>query len=104
MKILRILPLTLVFVVTCPAPAQKKSAPPPAPAATQTQPGHESLDLTMYGRIRDEGLTHSHVMDYAGALFDDIGPRLTGSPNLTKAYKWTSNQFTAIGCSNVHLD
>jgi hypothetical protein len=58
----------------------------------------------MYGRIREEGLAHSRVMDYATALFDDIGPRLTGSPNLTKAYKWTSDQFTAMGCSNVHLD
>ena len=58
----------------------------------------------MYGRIREEGLAHSRVMDYATALFDDIGPRLTGSPNLTKAYKWTSEQFTAMGCSNVHLE
>ena len=58
----------------------------------------------MYGRIREEGLIHSHVMDYATGLFDDIGPRLTGSPNLTKAYKWTSQQFTAMGCANVHLE
>jgi carboxypeptidase Q len=89
------------------APAQKKSAQPasqPAPASAQAQQAHESLDLTMYARIREEGLAHSRVMDYATALFDDIGPRLTGSPNLTKAYQWTSDQFTAMGCSNVHLE
>jgi carboxypeptidase Q len=40
----------------------------------------ESLDLNMYSRIRDEGFKHSRVMEYASALFDDIGPRLTGSP------------------------
>ena len=58
----------------------------------------------MYARIREEGLAHSRIMEYATGLFDDIGPRLTGSPNLTKAYKWTSEQFTAMGCSNVHLE
>ncbi len=41
----------------------------------EPQPATESLDLGMYARIREEGLTHSHVMEYAGALFDDIGPR-----------------------------
>src|ERR1700734_841230 len=70
----------------------------------EPQPANESLDLGMYARIREEGLTHSHVMDYAGALFDDIGPRLTGSPNLAKANAWTRDQFTAMGCSNAHLE
>ncbi|MBV8513961.1 MAG: hypothetical protein JO260_01550, partial [Acidobacteria bacterium] len=32
------------------------------------QPATESLDLGMYNAIRAEGLEHSHVMDYAGAL------------------------------------
>ena len=64
----------------------------------------EPLDLDMYSRIRAEGFEHSRVMDYATALFDDIGPRLTGSPNLDKAYKWTESQFSATGCANVHLE
>jgi hypothetical protein len=70
----------------------------------ETQPATESLDLTMYGRIREEGLTRSHVMEYAGALFDGIGPRLTGSPNLAKANAWTRDQLTAMGCANAHLE
>src|SRR3984885_12998901 len=70
----------------------------------EPQPANESLDLGMYARIREEGLTHSHVMDYAGALFDGIGPRLTGSPNMAKANAWTRDQFTAMGCSNAHLE
>jgi carboxypeptidase Q len=68
------------------------------------QPDHESLDLTMYQRIREEGLYHSHIMEYASALTDDIGPRLTGSPNLAKANAWTRDQFTAMGCVNAHLE
>jgi hypothetical protein len=35
---------------------------------------------------------------------DDIGPRLTGSPNLKHANEWTRDQFTAMGCSNAHLE
>ena len=70
----------------------------------ETQPATESLDLGMYARIREEGLNHSHIMEYAVALFDDIGPRLTGSPNLAKANAWTRDQLTAMGCSNAHLE
>ncbi|HXP08264.1 MAG TPA: M20/M25/M40 family metallo-hydrolase [Acidobacteriaceae bacterium] len=70
----------------------------------ETQPATESLDLGMYARIREEGLSHSHIMEYASALFDDIGPRLTGSPNLAKANAWTRDQLTAMGCSNAHLE
>lgn len=64
----------------------------------------ESIDLTMYQRIREEGLNHSHVMEYASALTDAIGPRLTGSPNLKKANEWTRDQLTALGCVNAHLE
>ena len=68
------------------------------------QPAKETLDLTMYQRIRDEGLGHSHVMEYASALVDGIGPRLTGSPNMKRANEWTRDQLAAMGCSNAHLE
>jgi carboxypeptidase Q len=64
----------------------------------------EVLDLDMYSRIRDEGFKHSHVMEYASALFDDIGPRLTGSPAMARAEEWTRAQLASMGCSNVHLE
>jgi carboxypeptidase Q len=74
------------------------------PSYELPQPSTENLDLTMYQRIRDEGLQHSHVMEYASGLMDGIGPRLTGSPNLKRAYEWTRDQLTAMGCSNAHLE
>jgi len=74
------------------------------PSYELPQPAKENLDYTMYERIRDEGLTHSHVMDFASALADGIGPRLTGSPNLHKANEWTRDQLAAMGCSNAHLE
>ena len=85
---------------------KEKAAPPEAdkPSYELPQPAKENLGYTMYQRIRDEGLTHSHVMDFASALMDGIGPRLTGSPNLRRANEWTRDQLAAMGCSNAHLE
>lgn len=55
-------------------------------------------------KIKDEGLNNSQVMDIAWNLTDRIGPRLTGSEGLQKAYDWTSSQFKEWGLSNVKVD
>jgi carboxypeptidase Q len=81
-----------------------KPAETSKPSYDEPQPATEMLDLNMYQRIRDEGLQHSHIMEYASGLADGIGPRLTGSPNLKKANEWTKNQLTAMGCANAHLE
>jgi carboxypeptidase Q len=70
----------------------------------EVQPVSETLDLNMYQRIRDEGLNHSHVLDFASALMDGIGPRLTGSPNAKKANEWTRDTLTKVGLENAHLE
>ena len=88
--------------------ADKPKPSAAAPAATdpyaEDQPAAETLDLAMYQRIRDEGLNHSHVMEFGSALMDGIGPRLTGSPNATKANEWTRDTLTKIGLENAHLE
>ena len=83
--------------------ADKPAAAAPAPAAT-VQPATEVVDLNMYQRIRDEGINHSHVMEFASALSDGIGGRLTGSPNMKKANEWTRDELTALGCVNAHTE
>jgi len=84
--------------------AQTPATPPVVDPYAEVQPATETLDLTMYQRIRDEGLNHSHVMEFASALADGIGPRLTGSPNLAKANAWTRDTLTSIGLQNAHLE
>ena len=96
--------LSFSVLYNSPSIAQKKGAAAETRAANAVQPAVESLDLDMYARIREEGFRHSHVMEYASALFDDIGPRLTGSENLKHANEWTRDQFTAMGCKNAHLE
>jgi len=61
-------------------------------------------DAATIAKIVDEGKNHSHVMDYLTTLTQKIGPRLTGSPELTKAENWAVGQFKKMGCVNVHLE
>jgi carboxypeptidase Q len=107
-RTLRFFPLAVMLAALTLNAATKPKPAPPAPAAVdpyaEVQPATESLDLTMYQRIRDEGLNHSHVMEFATALFDGIGQRLTGSPNLMKANEWTRDTLTKIGLENAHLE
>jgi hypothetical protein len=108
-KPLQVLTATFLCAAIATYAADKhKPAPAAAPAATdpyaEVQPATETLDLAMYQRIRDEGLNHSHVMEFATALADGIGQRLTGSPNAMKANEWTRDTLTKIGLENAHLE
>jgi len=85
-------------------PKSANAAPATVDPYSETQPAMESLDLNMYQRIREEGLNRSHVMEFASALMDGIGPRLTGSPNGKKANEWTRDTLTKIGLENAHLE
>jgi hypothetical protein len=58
----------------------------------------------MYARIRDEGLSRSHVMDFAFELMDRIGARLSGSPNLDRAVAWAVGRLTQVGLDSVRRD
>ena len=61
-------------------------------------------NLDTVARIRNEGFRNSKVMEYAEALTDRIGPRLTGSPNMKKANEWTRDELAKMGLSNAHLE
>ena len=106
LKPLRLLPAVLLAAALVLHAADKPKAPASAAVDpyAEVQPATESLDLAMYQRIRDEGLNHSHVMEFGSALMDGIGPRLTGSPNLKKANEWTRDTLTKIGLENAHLE
>ncbi len=107
-KPFRLLPCVLLAAALALHAADKPKPAAPASAAAdpyaEVQPATESLDLNMYQRIRDEGLNHSHVMEFGSALMDGIGSRLTGSPNLKKANEWTRDTLTKIGLENAHLE
>jgi carboxypeptidase Q len=64
----------------------------------------EKLDYAMLGRIRDEGLTRSQVMDHVSWLSDVYGPRLTGSPAIQQASEWAMKKFGEWGLVNAHQE
>lgn len=76
----------------------------PPKAMETAQPTSETLDLATISRIRDEGLNHSHIMEYGSGLFDGIGPRLTGSPEFARAAAWCIEQLKVMGISDPHTE
>src|SRR4051812_43026656 len=46
----------------------------------------------------------NQVMKHLDGLVNGIGPRLTGSHNLERAYEWTQEQFKSFGLKNVHTE
>src|SRR5713226_3332868 len=57
-------------------------------------------DAQILSEIRD----HSQEMENLEYLSDEIGPRLTGSPQLKQANEWTAAKFREYGLTNVHLE
>ena len=67
-------------------------------------PAGEKLDYVMIGRIRDEGLNRSQVMDHISWLSDVYGPRLTGSPGIAQAGEWALKKFAEWGLASPHRE
>lgn len=64
----------------------------------------EPVDIDMVNRIRDEGFNRSEVMETMSVLADEIGPRLTASPGMRAASKWSVERFKEMGLKNVRLE
>jgi hypothetical protein len=92
------------------APAQPKAqarpdARPgsrPDAASAAPEPGGEAKAVTQ--AILEEIDKRSELMANIEYLCDMIGPRLTGSPGLTKANHWTRDRFRQYGLANAHLE
>src|SRR6202140_788555 len=69
------------------------------PAAENTNP-FAAADAQILSEIHD----HSQAMDNLEYLSDEIGPRLTGSPQLKQANDWTAAKFREYGLTNVKLE
>jgi carboxypeptidase Q len=72
--------------------------------ALSTSFAQEKVDLETITKIRYEGFRNSKVMELASGLMDQIGPRLTGSPNMKRANEWTRDKLTEFGLVNAHLE
>ena len=73
-------------------------------AQSSAQVQTEKIDSAAIAQIRDEGMSHSQVMEYLGYLTDVYGPRLSGSPGYMTAAKWAKEKLSAMGLDNAHLE
>ncbi len=55
-------------------------------------------------KIAGEGTMDSHAFEYLTDLSDNIGARVTGSPQAQKAIDWGVAKMNAIGLKNVHAE
>ncbi|MCL7962787.1 MAG: M20/M25/M40 family metallo-hydrolase [marine benthic group bacterium] len=68
------------------------------------QVASETVDLADVSRIRAEGLENSQIETLGHRLTDVIGPRLTGSPGMREASRWTAEKFREWGLANVTIE
>ncbi|RYY24183.1 MAG: M20/M25/M40 family metallo-hydrolase [Sphingomonadales bacterium] len=69
-----------------------------SPLAAQT------VDGAVLAKLIDQGTLHSEVMQTAEHLSDTIGARITNSPGMREAEKWTQEKFRGWGLSDVRKE
>jgi len=55
-------------------------------------------------RIVDQAYNHGQVVQTVAHLADQIGGRLTNSPAMREAERWTASEFERYGLANVHKE
>jgi len=55
-------------------------------------------------KIAGEGMMNSHAFQYLTELSDNVGARVTGTPEAQKAIDWGIAKMRAIGLQNVHAE
>src|SRR5260221_3633315 len=62
------------------------------------------VDPGTVNRIADASFNHGQVVEPAPYLADRIGGRMTNSPSMRVAERWTMEQFKGWGLKNVHTE
>src|SRR4029077_11581274 len=55
-------------------------------------------------KIAGEGMMNSHAFEYLTELSDNVGARVTGTPEAQKALDWGIAKMRGIGLGNVHAE
>src|SRR5580704_16425298 len=61
-------------------------------------------ELYAIHQIREEGFSNSRVMEIISYLSDVYGPRLTNSPDIKEAAKWTTDKMNEWKLASVRLE
>jgi carboxypeptidase Q len=92
--------LTTVVLVLCLAFSTFSIAAHGSGASAAPNGDTESALEAIAGR----GMVNSHAFQFLTELSDDIGARVTGSPQAAKAVEWGVAKMKSIGLENVHAE
>lgn len=95
-RFLGIVLLAVSSAMLYPCSGAKDTATPKGPEADGTKPA--------LIKIAGEGAMDSHAFQYLTELSDEIGARVTGSPQGQKATEWGIAKMNAIGLKNVRAE
>jgi carboxypeptidase Q len=73
-------------------------------SAAVVTPKATSAETMTINRISDVGFNHSEVVNTAAYLADEIGGRMTNSPAMRKAERWTQDKFKSWGLRDVRAE
>ena len=85
-----------LFVAARPAISATGSTDVSSPATDGT--------LKALTAVAGAGTMDTHTYQYLSELSDDIGARVTGSPEAGRAIEWGAEKMKAIGLENVHTE
>jgi Zn-dependent M28 family amino/carboxypeptidase len=77
---------------------------PPSGSSQAPKGPNEDGTAPALVKIAGEGLVESRAFDYLTELSDDIGSRVTGSPEAQRAIDWGVAKMRSIGLENVHTE
>jgi carboxypeptidase Q len=76
----------------------------PLPAKQSFKGPSEDGTAPALTKIAGEAMMNSHAFDYLTELSDEIGPRVTGSPEGQRSIDWAVAKMRAVGLENVHTE
>src|SRR5512146_1606906 len=95
--------LLVVAVVVCLIAGSALWASGPNPAAAPPSPAEDGTMPALVS-IAGQGMMNMQPYHQLEDLSDNIGGRVTGSPQAAKAIQWGLEQMRAMGLSNVHAE
>jgi hypothetical protein len=87
--------LTFILLVNVPARSANSFA--------AYAPADDALTARLEA-VAGAGMIGGHAFNYLTELSDEVGPRVTGSPEAARAVQWGVDTMKAMGLTNVHAE
>ncbi len=82
----------------------RPAASAPGRSDTDAPPTLDPATLKSLGAVAGAGMMETNTYENLRELSDDIGARVTGSPEAAKAIAWGIQKMKSAGLENVHAE